>query len=214
MPPYGRADRDELSVAVQVVLGEFAGREVGRSVPRRRQHADELVRIRHTEPLRPAQFLPVLSQDRHGLPGKRPEPHGNRLFGEVLDVQDGVAAFAGGRIRHADPQRDLLQAQAGGQRRQPVRHTAQGLRGDIPWRAHVEDHPAARRPTVRRPLAEHVADIGERLGKHRLQMRESDDPVGRITGGAEIPHLGDRHQALVLRVLPGDGVEKVDVLGA
>ena len=79
-------------------------------------------------------------------------------------------------------------------------------------RPDVEEHAVSVQPPVGRALGLHAADAVEACRQDALGLGQRGEPAGRVTHRREIAHLGQRHEALVGRVLAGGAVEEVDVL--
>ena len=73
--PYGRVDRDEFAVLVEVVLDELPGWEPRDGLGRRGQHPHDLVRVRHAESVGAQQLLVVRRQRPDRLLARRAFAH-------------------------------------------------------------------------------------------------------------------------------------------
>jgi hypothetical protein len=94
--------------------------------------------------------------------------------------------------------------QSGGDRSQCPRDVTQLVERHLHRRPHVEQHAVAVQPPVGRTPGLHATDAVEARREHALGLGQRGEPAGRVTHRREIAHLGQRHEALVGRVLAGD----------
>ena len=204
-------DRDELPVAVEVVLDELAGRDRGaRLRALRGQHLDDLRRVQAAAAARGDDPLGALVERLQRLVRRVAELDGDAAAGGAEDAQRAVALDA--VLAHARAELDHLEAEPGARAREAADDLARLGRGEVHRRPGVEQQPVPVQALARRPARLDGAHRLERLAHHPLELGQRGDAAGLVADRREVAHLGERDQPLVARVRVRDGAEQVDVL--
>jgi hypothetical protein len=193
------------------VLDEFAGGQVGGGLARwRGEPLDHLVGIGEAPPPQVDHLLGILPQRlERDLPGlAEAQDHPRAL--EVGDLQHPVARLAALAVGEAAAHRHLLQAEPLGERRQPAHQGFEILRPQVDRRPDAEQYPVPLQALARGAAGLEVADAGQSLHQHVLQLGELDDAPPGVAHRSQVAHLGHGEQALVARVLAGHAVEEID----
>ena len=182
-----------------------------------REAFDHLVGVGEAPAAQVHHLLGILPQRlQRRLGGLAEAQHRPRLL-EARDLQHAVAQLAAltFSISVSNPAADrhLLQAHSLGERSQAADQEFDLVRRQVDRRPDVEQHPVPGQPFGRGAARLEPAQPGERLHQHVLELRQLRQPAGLVAHRREVAHLGHREQALVARVLAGDAVEEVDLLG-
>ena len=113
----------------------------------------------------------------------------------------------------AQAQLDHLEPEPGAHAREAVDDRARLGGREVDRRPGVEQQPVPVQALARRALRLERAHRLERLAHHPLELGQRGDAPVLVAHRREVAHLGERDQALVLRVLARLGAEQVDVLG-
>ena len=153
-------------------------------------------------------LLPVRVSGRMGTSSGARSADPDVLLADVLQLQHGGAQRRRPPAR-SDPQDDLLQPDPG----RPAPRRGGQLRPALArhgqrW-ADVQDDPVERRAAARRELGERLAHGGQRLQPHPRQQRQRHDLPGLVAHRGQVPHLGDREQPRVRRVVVRDAAEQL-----
>ena len=149
--------------------------------------------------------------------------HLDLLGGRIVDFDSHLV-----RRRHVEPEhtpadlavalaqlpleQDDLDPQTGGQRDEPLDEPPQLVRAWLHHRPDVKLHPVPQQPAVDRAVRLVGAQRAEHVDEHLLELGESDDLAALVVDAREVADLPEDEQSLVLRIGPGDPVERVDVL--
>ena len=91
-------------------------------------------------------------------------------------------------------------------------HRVDLLRGELDDRPDVQLDAVPQQPPARRSASLEAADPLEGLAEDALELRQRGDPPLLVAHRRQVAYLGEREQALVLRVRVRDAAEHVDVL--
>ena len=193
----GRAvDRDELAVVVEVVLLEVAVEQL-----------DDLGRVHEPAAARGDDPLGAVVERLQRLGGRPAELDGDAAAGRVEHPQHAVL------VADAQAQLDQLEPEPGAHAREAVDDRARLGGREVDRRPGVEEQPVPVQALALRALRLERAHGLERLAHDPLELGQRGDAPVLVAHRRQVAHLGERHQALVLRVLARLGAEQVDVLG-
>ena len=133
------------------------------------------------------------------------------LAHEREEAQHAVAHRAVG-LAQAPADEDVLDPEAERARRQALHDRVDLLRGELDDRPHVQLDAVPQQPPARRSASLEAADRLEGLAEDALELRQRGDPPLLVAHRRQVAYLGEREQALVLRVGVRDAAERVDVL--
>ena len=205
-------DRDEVPVGVEVVLDELAARDRARRIaPLGREHLDQLGRVHRAaaaglhDP--PRALVQRLQRPRRGLV----DLDDDAAAGGREEPQLAVVDLPVARVAHAALDDHGLDPEALGLTRVAVDQRA-GLVGlEVDVRPHVEPHAVPQQALARGAAGLEAAQRLQRLGQRVLELGQRDDAAVLVAHDAQLAHLGQREQPLVLRVRAADAAEQVDV---
>ncbi len=203
--------RDQARALVEVVLDEHPGRQVGLRLTGRREHPDQLVRIGQPPLAHPHDFLRVLGDRPNDLGGRLVELKRHAVAGRERHAHDRVAKLPG-LVRDAGAEDNLLQAQPLGLGAEPPRDRLELFALQVERRPDVQQDAVPLEAIAGRPAQLHAANGRQRFHQHPVEMGDLHQPAPPIPDRGDVPHLGDREQPLVLRVVACDPVEEIDIL--
>ena len=205
-------DGHERAVVVEVVLDELAGRMARGGAPRRQQAhdlggvQDAAAAGRDDPPRALVERLQRLASAARRPRRRRPRP-------ASVKKRSTRSCTVPSCVAHPPADEDVLDAEAERARREAAHHRVDLLRGELDDRPDVEQQAVPQQPPARRPASLEAADRLERLAEHALELGQRGDPPLLVAHRRQVAHLGERDQALVLRVRARDAAEQVDVLG-
>ncbi len=130
----------------------------------------------------------------------------------VRHLEHRVPELSARRVRDARAEHDLLEAESRRRGGELADHVIELPGGECQRRPHVEQDAVPVEAALGRPLRLVEPDGRQRFGQHALEVRQLDHAARGVADRGQVAHLGEREQALVLRVLARDGAEEVDVL--
>ena len=197
--PVHRTER----AADEVVLGE---RPEGAG-----QHRHDLVRIGGAAGTGPLHLLGVLVDRRQRFGRRVGHRHRRTGAGLVGEVHRHVAQRTVG-LPEPGQHADLGQPGAQRQRRARLGERRQVRHRQFDGRPDVQEHPVVVQPLLALPPGLHPADALLAGSQHPLGRREGDDLTVGVTQRGDVPHLGQRDQSFVGRIVRRDQVEQVGAL--
>ena len=209
----GTIDRNQSPLRAKIVLDKIPGRKFGsRNFASGGEHLDDLVRIDQPALAHADDFLVVLAERFERLEfGGGPEGHEQTPAARVRDAHLHIAQLARLRTGNAPPHYHLFQAQALSFRRQFVHNILQFLRLESERRPHIKENPVPIKALMDRAPRLEEPDARQRLRQHAFQMGQFYDPPRLIPHRSQIAHFRTSEQPLILRVVVGDRMEKVDI---
>ena len=211
-----RSTGHQVAVVVEVVLDELAARDAARR-GRGRSGASTLTSSAGcTEPRRRACTIrrAPSSSGCSGRVGRLVELDDHAAAGGREQPQLAVAHLAAARVAHAAADDHGLDAEALGLAGVAVDQRARLLRREVDLRPHVQPHAVPQQALARRAAGLEAAQRtrASRPACARARAARRRGPFSSRTI-AELAHLGEREQPLVLRVRAADAAEQVDVRG-
>ena len=129
----------------------------------------------------------------------------------IRDAHLHIAQVARLRTGNAPPHYDLFQAQALSFRRQFVHNILQLLGLESERRPRIKENPVPIKALMERAPRLEEPDARQRLRQHAFQMGKLYDPPRLIPHRSQIAHFRTNEEPLILRVVVGDRMEKVDI---
>jgi hypothetical protein len=148
------------------------------------------------------------------LPARRRDGDGDAGPARLRDREDDLLEAAGDRrVGDARLDRDLLHPEPLGRGGEVLGKGADDGGAVGEGGPDVDEDPVPLEAVLGPAMGLEMTNRLERLEEHPFHLREADEPALGVEGGRQVAHLGEREEALVLRVLPRDALEEVDVLG-
>ena len=116
------------------------------------------------------------------------------------------------RLPHPTANQQHLDPQPASGRAESAHHRPDLGRAQLDHGPHVEQHPVPLRSPARLAVSLEPPDSLERVNQHPLQLGQRGQASTGIPDGGQVAHLGEREEALLLRVLARRAAKQVDVL--